>query len=69
MCFAVAIDAPRSASQSVKRVPSPRSPPTSIRSDALWSQLRRFEKYSTPSFTQTRPRRSPAKTATVTKIA
>ena len=69
MCFplAVAIDAPSSASQSVKRVPSPRRPPTSISSEAFCSQLRRFEKYSTPTLTQRRPRNSPTITATVTK--
>ena len=44
---------------SVRRVASPRSPPMSIRSDAFWSQLRRFEKYSTPPLAQSRPEARP----------
>ncbi len=44
----------------------PAQAPESISSDAFCSQLRRFEKYSTPAFTQSRATKSPRSTATVT---
>src|SRR5207302_7806649 len=73
MCFpcAVAIDAPRSATHKVSRVtrPGDRNPPTSVSVDALCSQLRTFEKYSTPAFAQNLPENKPTTTAIVTGTA
>ena len=68
MCLpcAVASDAPRSASQSVKRVARPRRPPASVSVDDDWSQLSAFEKYDTPAFAQNRLATIPRTTAALT---